>query len=100
MVNIELAKDVYWVGVIDWDIRDFHGYSTRRGTTYNAYLIVDEKVALIDTVKSNFSDEFLRNINEIINPSDIDYIIINHLEKDHSGSLPSIAEKAKNAKII
>lgn len=100
MVNVELARDIYWVGVIDWDVRDFHGYLTRCGTTYNTYLIIDEKVALIDTVKSNFSDEFLRNINEIINPNDIDYIIVNHLEKDHSGSLPFIAEKAKNAKII
>lgn len=100
MVAVELTENIFWVGVIDWDIRDFHGYLTRRGTTYNAYIIRDEKTALIDTVKYNFSHEFLRNIHEVVNPEEIDYIIINHLEKDHSSALPCIAEKAENAKII
>ncbi|MBC7131075.1 MBL fold metallo-hydrolase, partial [Candidatus Bathyarchaeota archaeon] len=100
LVNVELAENIFWVGVIDWDIRDFHGYLTRRGTTYNAYIIKDEKTALIDTVKHNFSSELLRNIQEVVVPEEIDYIIVNHLEKDHSSALPYIAEKAKNAKII
>ncbi|MDP7240514.1 MAG: FprA family A-type flavoprotein, partial [Dehalococcoidia bacterium] len=62
---LELAKGVYWVGAMDWGLRDFHGYATPRGTTYNAYLIVDEKTALIDGVKAPFKDELFRNITEI-----------------------------------
>jgi len=88
------------VGVIDWNIRDFHGYITRRGTTYNSYLILDKKIALVDTVKSSFSKEFLDKIQEITDLEKIDYIIINHVEMDHSSSLPIIAELAKNATII
>jgi len=64
----EIAKDIYGVGVIDWNIRDFHGYSTYQGTSYNAFLIVDEKIALIDTVKKQFSDQFLENIDKIVDP--------------------------------
>lgn len=88
------------MGVIDWNIRDFHGYITRRGTTYNSYLILDKKIALVDTVKSSFSKEFLDKIQEITDLEKIDYIIINHVEMDHSSSLPIIAELAKNATII
>ena len=88
------------MGVIDWNIRDFHGYITRRGTTYNSYLILDKKIALVDTVKSSFSKEFLDKIQEITDLENIDYIIINHVEMDHSSSLPVIAELAKNATII
>jgi len=62
MKPIEIAKDIYDVGVNDWNIRDFHGYSTYQGTSYNAFLIVDEKIALIDTVKKEFSDQLLENI--------------------------------------
>jgi anaerobic nitric oxide reductase flavorubredoxin len=100
MDKVTLADGIHWVGVVDWNLRDFHGYVTRRGSTYNAYLIVDEKTVLVDTVKHTFSDELLRNIREIANPEKIDYIIINHLEMDHSSSLPMIAEHAKNATIL
>jgi flavorubredoxin len=100
MDRVTLAEGIHWVGVIDWNLRDFHGYVTRRGSTYNAYLIVDEKTVLVDTVKHAFSDELLRNIREITNPEKIDYIIINHVEMDHSSSLPVMAEQAKNATII
>ena len=68
MSKVTLAENIYWVGAVDWNIRDFHGYTTRRGTTYNAYLIVDDKVALIDTVRHTFSNDLLRNICDIINP--------------------------------
>jgi anaerobic nitric oxide reductase flavorubredoxin len=95
-----LAENINWVGVIDWNLRDLHGYVTRRGTTYNAYLISDEKTALVDTVKYNFSNELLQNISEITNPEKIDYIIVNHVEMDHSSSLPMISKAAKNATII
>ncbi|RLI20502.1 FprA family A-type flavoprotein [Candidatus Bathyarchaeota archaeon] len=100
MPRIELADNIYWVGVIDWNIRDFHGYTTRRGTTYNAYLIIDEKKALVDTVKHTFSNELIRKIKEITNVEDLDYIIVNHVEMDHSSSLPEIIKYAKNAEII
>jgi flavorubredoxin len=93
MQPIEIAKGVFDVGVIDWNIRDFHGYSTKAGTTYNAFLILDEKIALIDTVKSHFGDELLDNISQIVDPKKIDYVISNHTEMDHSGSLPRIMHR-------
>jgi flavorubredoxin len=93
MNPIEIAKDIYDVGVIDWNIRDFHGYSTYQGTSYNAFLIVDEKIALIDTVKKEFSDQLLENIAKIVDPKKIDYVISNHTEMDHSGSLPRVMHK-------
>jgi flavorubredoxin len=100
MNRVSLAEGINWVGVVDWTLRDFHGYITRRGATYNAYLISDEKTALVDTVKHTFSSELLRNIGEIVDPEKIDYIIVNHVEMDHSSSLPVIAKAAKNATII
>jgi anaerobic nitric oxide reductase flavorubredoxin len=100
MTKTTLAEGITWVGVVDWNIRDFHGYVTRRGTTYNAYLIEDEKIALIDTVKHVFSNELLRKICEVTDLEKIDYLVINHVEMDHSSSLPIIAKEAKNATII
>lgn len=87
MKPFEIAPKIYWVGAIDWNIRDFHGYSTYQGTTYNAFLIKDEKTVLIDTVKKDFSHEWLGKLQEIIDPKKIDYVISNHTEMDHSGSL-------------
>jgi flavorubredoxin len=95
-----IAKKVYWVGATDWGIRDFHGYATERGTTYNAYLIIDEKITLIDTVKRPFLDELLARISSIINPEDIDYIISNHAEMDHAGCLKELIEIAKPEKVF
>ena len=100
MNKVTIAEDVFWVGVVDWNIRDFHGYTTSRGTTYNAYLILDQKTALVDTVRHTFGKELLRNIDDITSPEKIDYIIVNHVEMDHSSALPMMAEKAKNATII
>jgi len=100
MNKITLAEDINWVGVVDWNIRDFHGYTTRRGSTYNAYLIKDEKTALVDTVKQAFSGELVQKVSELVDPEKIDYIIINHVEMDHSSSLPIVAKYAKNATII
>lgn len=87
MEPIQIAEGVYDVGVTDWNIRDFHGYSTEMGTTYNSFLIVDEKIALIDTVKEPFSDQLIDNIGRIVDPKKIDYVVSNHTEMDHSGSL-------------
>jgi anaerobic nitric oxide reductase flavorubredoxin len=100
MTKITLAEGITWVGVVDWNIRDFHGYETRRGTTYNAYLIEDEKTALIDTVKHVFSGELIQKIREFTDLEKIDYLVINHVEMDHSSSLPIIAKEATNATII
>ena len=96
----KIKENIYWVGAIDWDVRNFHGYSTQRGTTYNAYLIIDEKITLIDTVKHSFTNEMLARISNIIDPSKIDYIVSNHVEMDHSGALPRMLELAPNATII
>ena len=100
MVNVVLKEGVNWVGVVDWNIRDFHGYVTSRGSAYNAYLISDEKIALVDTVKHAFSNDLIEHISELTSLEKIDYIIVNHVEMDHSSSLPIIAKLAKNAKII
>jgi anaerobic nitric oxide reductase flavorubredoxin len=100
MTKTNLAEGITWVGVVDWNIRDFHGYETRRGTTYNAYLIEDEKTALIDTVKHVFSGELIQKIREFTDLEKIDYLVINHVEMDHSSSLPIIAKEATNATII
>lgn len=87
MQAIKVTDKIYWVGAIDWNVRDFHGYSTNKGTTYNAFLILDKKTVLIDTVKKEFYQEMLSRIKSIIDPSKIDIIVSNHAELDHSGSL-------------
>ncbi|MBU1570431.1 MAG: FprA family A-type flavoprotein [Proteobacteria bacterium] len=93
MKPVKIAKDIYDVGVNDWNIRDFHGYTTDMGTSYNAFLILDKKTVLIDTVKAEFADQLIDNISKIIDPKKIDYIISNHTEMDHSGSLPRVMHK-------
>ena len=102
MSVVELKDKIYWVGVIDWNIRNFHGqtYKTKRGTTYNSYLILDEKVALIDTVYTPFSEEMIQKITKIVPPEKIDYIVMNHVEVDHSGSLPEILKLCPKAKVF
>lgn len=88
MRPIKIRDGIYNVGAVDWNIRDFHGYSTNNGTTYNAYLIIDDKITLIDTVKRPFIDHLMENIAKIVDPKKIDYVISNHTEMDHSGALP------------
>ena len=100
MQATEIKKNIYWVGAVDWDVRDFHGYSTPQGTTYNAYLIKDEKIALFDTVKRDFAKDLLDHISQITEPEKIDYIIINHVELDHSSGLPEIIDIIKPEKIF
>ncbi|NWG05034.1 MAG: FprA family A-type flavoprotein [Syntrophaceae bacterium] len=100
MEKVELKKGTYWVGAIDWNIRDFHGYSTALGTTYNAYLILDEKNVLVDTVKAPFYLEMLGRISEIIDPSRIDVVVANHVEMDHSGSLIQMVERIGSPTVI
>jgi len=100
MNPIKLRENIYWVGGIDWNLRDFHGYLTQRGTTYNAYLVIDDKITLIDTVREYLYQELIERISTLVDPSKIDYIITNHVEMDHSGSLPKIIELAPQATIF
>ncbi len=98
----ELKKGVYWVGVVDWGLKKFHGHelSTHRGSSYNAYLIRDEKTVLVDTVRGSFQNELIENIREIIDPGKIDIVVANHAESDHSGGLPAVMRHAPNAELI
>jgi anaerobic nitric oxide reductase flavorubredoxin len=102
MTQIKLSENIFWVGAVDWNIRHFHGftYSTHRGTTYNAYLIIDKKTALVDSVYTPFAEEMIENIREIIDPSKIDYVVANHVETDHSGAIGEILKLAPKAKVI
>jgi flavorubredoxin len=93
-MSINVKNNVYWVGKIDWELRKFHGdeYSTHRGSTYNAYLIKEEKVALVETVWAPFSKEFVANLAGEVDLKKINYVIANHAEIDHSGALPELMQ--------
>ena len=93
MEPIKVTDGIYDVGVTDWNVRDFHGYSTDLGTTYNSFLVVDEKIVLVDTVRKEFSDQLMDNIAVVMDPKKIDYVISNHTEMDHSGGLARVMHK-------
>lgn len=90
-----MKDGIHWVGAVDWNVRDFHGYSTYKGTSYNAYLVLDEKITLFDTVKKGFFGDLLHNIYKVIDPTKIDYLVINHVEPDHSGAIGEVIETVK-----
>ncbi len=100
MSAVKIKENIYWVGAIDRKVRSFHGYLTPYGSTYNSYLVLDDKISLIDTVKVPFTEELIDNIKEIIDPEKIDYLIVNHVEPDHSGALPKLVSLCKNAQIV
>lgn len=100
MNGIEVKKDIYWVGVKDWNLVEFHGYSTPHGSTYNSYLIMDEKITLVDGVKHYLSDENIARIKSLTDLSKLSYIVVNHVEMDHSGNIPVLMKLAPQAKII
>ena len=102
MTKTMLREGVYWVGVVDWALRHFHGHelSTHRGSSYNAYLIIDEKVVLVDTVWAPFQEQLMENIREIVDPTKIDIVVATHAEADHSGGLPAVMRHAPNATVI
>ncbi|MCB2183503.1 MAG: flavodoxin domain-containing protein [Desulfobulbaceae bacterium] len=100
MGAFQIKENVHWVGAIDWNIRDFHGYSTYKGTTYNSFLVMDEKITLFDTVKKPFKNELLHHINQLTDPTKIDYLVVNHVEMDHSGCLPEMIDIIKPEKIF
>ncbi len=99
MKTVEIKPDIYWVGAIDWAVRDFHGYVTPKGTTYNNYLILDEQITLLDTVKHDFAAVTIDNIKSLIEPSKIVNVIINHIETDHASSIDKIMALTPNATI-
>ncbi len=96
----KVTEGVYWVGAVDWDVKNFHGYITHRGTSYNAYVVKGDKIAVVDTVKENFAETMMRHIKDIVDYEEIDYIISNHAEPDHSGSLKALIEAAPQAEVI
>jgi flavorubredoxin len=96
----KVKEGVYWVGAVDWNVRDFHGYSTYKGTTYNAFLVIDEKITLFDTVKKGFKSDLLHNIRKIVDPKKIDYLVVNHVEPDHSGSIAEVVDAIQPEKIF
>ena len=99
-MNTTLKDGINWVGYIDWGIRDFHGYRTERGSSYNAYLIQDEKTALIDTVKAPYAKHLLANVAERVDLDRVDFVVCNHAEPDHSGSLPAVMSACSNARLV
>jgi flavorubredoxin len=99
MKAVALKKDVYWVGALDWAVRDFHGYEVPRGTSYNNYLVLDDEITLIDTVKYDFAETTLKNIGSLVDPARIKHVIINHIENDHATSLDRIMALAPDATI-
>jgi len=99
-VLIKVKEGIYWVGAVDWAIRSFHGYVTHRGSTYNSYLIVDEKICVVDFVKAPYADEQIEHIREVVDPARVDYIVANHAEPDHSGSIQKLMAACPNAKVI
>ncbi len=102
MATFQVVPGVHAVGAVDWDIRYFHGpaYSTHRGTSYNSYVIVDDKVAVVDTVYQPFTEEFVDNLRQVADPESIDYVIVNHIEPDHSGALPALMELCPQATVV
>lgn len=99
---VQIADNIYWVGAVDWEVRHFHGhtYHTHRGTSYNAYLIVDDRIALVDTVMPGFEGELFRRIAEVVDPARIDYVVANHGELDHSGAIPAVLARAPQATLV
>ena len=100
MKAVEIKKDIWWVGVKDWNLTEFHGYSTPHGSTYNSYLLMDDKITLVDGVKHYMSDENICRIKSLIDFSKLEYVVVNHVEMDHSGNIPVIMKLAPQAKIV
>lgn len=98
----KVVPDIWSVGAVDWDVRYFHGpaYTTHRGTTYNAYLVVDDKIALVDTVHKPFAHELIGNLKQVLGDRKIDYLVVNHIEPDHSGSLPEVLKLFPQATVV
>lgn len=101
MKPVELAKDIFWIGAVDYNKRNFHGYSrSPRGTTYNSYLVRDEKNVVFDTVDNDYAGTMFCRLAKLMPLDKVDYIVVNHTEKDHAGALCQLVERCKPEKII
>jgi len=99
-MDVSCGEGIDWVGYVDWTVRDFHGYKTDRGSTYNAYLVRDEKTALIDTVKGPYAGDLLAHVSALADPEEVSYVVCNHAEPDHSGALPAVMKACANAELV
>jgi flavorubredoxin len=99
-MNTPLYENIDWVGCVDWTVRDFHGYDTQHGSTYNAYLVRDEKTALVDTVKAPFAEQLLANLASLTDPARVDFVVCNHAEPDHAGALPQVLARMPQATLV
>lgn len=98
-MHVTIKPNIYWVGAIDWNVRSFHGYQTKYGTTYNSYVVEDEKVALVDTVKKGFENQLFSRL-EHAGIDSLDYLVVNHIEMDHAGSVRSVLEKFPEVQLV
>lgn len=96
----KISEDIYWVGALEWDERYIHGITMPYGSTNNAYIIMDEKITLIDTCVSAYGSQLIERISDIVDPSSISYIVSNHSEKDHAGSIAKVLEVAPDAQVV
>ena len=99
-MHTELKPGIHWIGYVDWSIRDFHSFDIHHGATYNSYLVQDEKIAIIDTVKVSYAAQLLANIRELVPLDQVDYVICNHAEPDHAGALPAVLKVLPNATLV
>ena len=97
---LPVSEHVWWVGAADWNVRNFHGYRTGRGSTYNAFLIIDDHITLIDAVKAPFSSEMLERVRSVIDPEQVDFIVSDHSEPDHSGGLRQLISATKPRQVF
>ncbi|MCR4391382.1 MAG: FprA family A-type flavoprotein [Candidatus Acetothermia bacterium] len=101
MTAFEIRPGIFWVGVNDRVTDLFEGqWPLPTGVSYNAYLVLGKKAALIDSVKAAFAEELLANIAQVMDPARIDFLVVNHMEPDHSGALPLLRRVAPNAQIL
>ena len=96
----EIKPGIFWVGALEWEERYIHGVTMPLGSTNNAYLIMDDNITLVDTCIHSHADELLERIADVVEPSRIDYVVSNHSEKDHAGSIRRVLEVAPNAKVV
>ncbi|MHB1016711.1 MAG: FprA family A-type flavoprotein [Coriobacteriia bacterium] len=101
MRAIKVTENIWWVGAIDWNLRDFHGFETPEGSTYNCYLVMGESgIALIDTTKAPFTSELLERIESVVPLDKITHIVVNHVEPDHNGGLPEVMAAIPQARVV
>ena len=94
MSTVEVRNGIHWVGAVDWAVRDFHGYITPRGSTYNNYLIIDHEPAVLDATHHEFIDQSIDNIKSLVDISKVRHLVLNHIEPDHAGGGSSSSSRS------